>query len=478
MSRTLLLGLCALLVTACGSADGPNDPSGDLASGGDLGAADGDAIGGGDGDAGRGDASGGDGRSGGDTSGGDTGPTRPQGREFNTAWVGGKCASASECSSSAFTRTAECETQGFPNGFCTQDCTLGSAGRYICPDDTASADASGTKCVADDAGDPKCVGLCDFDLSPTGCRPGYVCVLQQRYETSTEDQIFPVCMPEATQRWPGTPAPPFDIGAACLNGTTCSNLACLKFSGGYCTKLGCELAGCPSGSTCFQIGSGDNAYTACLKDCAHPSECRAPEGYICPQDADACVPNMAPPPHDPSVAAADCQQAWGTAGSGLHACDTVPDQYVVVNKRARNIALCNAGVVVATFNTGLGFSPTGDKQLEGDGRTPEGTFYVARRLPTSDYYRAFLVSYPDKADAAWGYSNGHITASVKGQIDAAQDGCNEPPQNTSLGGFIEIHGEHRAGSGDWTWGCMALENGQVDQLWATIDTRDTIVIKP
>jgi hypothetical protein len=179
---------------------------------------------------------------------------------------------------------------------------------------------------------------------------------------------------------------------------------------------------------------------------------------------------------DSSVGAADCTDAWGTAGSGLSPCDTVKDSYLVVHKSARNLALCEAGALVSNFEMGLGFAPVGDKTHEGDGKTPEGVFYVASLVPNSSYYKAFLVSYPDKGDAARGLTAGIITQAQKDAIDTAQDTCTVPPQTTALGSYIEVHGH--GGTSDWTLGCMAISNAGIDSLWAALGQNDTIVVLP
>jgi hypothetical protein len=241
---------------------------------------------------------------------------------------------------------------------------------------------------------------------------------------------------------------------------------------GYCTKSYCDTTGCPEGSTCFGFSGGE---TFCLQECAGDGECRTSEGYECDLD-DTCWPNNDAPSWNASVGAADCASAWGTNGSGLSPCDSTKDDYVVLRKSARNLALCNRGALVQSYRMGLGFAPLGDKQVEGDGKTPEGVFYIPQLVPNSDYYKAFLVSYPDKADATRGVSGGNITQAQKGAHDSAQDQSKTPPQSTGLGGWIEIHGE--GGSSDWTLGCAALDNSAVDVLWSTLGVRDTIVILP
>lgn len=182
------------------------------------------------------------------------------------------------------------------------------------------------------------------------------------------------------------------------------------------------------------------------------------------------------PRWDPSVGAADCTAAWGNAGDKLSPCDTVKDDYVVVHKSKRNVALCKSGKLVKNLRSALGSKPVGDKSKEGDGKTPEGVFYVPRVLPNSSFYKAFLISYPSLDAASRGFAAGLISSSVRTQIQNAHASCTEPPQNTPLGGEIEVYGN---GSGeDWTSGCVALEDKDVDVLWSAIGAGDSIVIIP
>jgi len=392
--------------------------------------------------------------------------------ELNVGWIGGACAVPGDCTD---VTGATCETASFPGGFCTVDCDV------YCPDAVGGyGTGTGntiTRCIVDDLGNGRCVGECDFEQSPTGCRPGYTCVLRQR--DGQPDSIYPVCLPADSQGWPGEPAPAFDIGEACSADGDCANLYCMGMPGGYCAKAMCSVAGCPAGSTCYSL-SGDSA-TVCLQDCSSDGECRTGEDYVCMDDADPdslgdyC--GYQPPPHswDPSVGAADCASALA---AGLSPCDLVVDDYIVVNKAARNLALCDSsGGLVQNFSAGLSsFAPSGDKEREGDGKTPEGVFFNARLVPNSSYYKAFSVSYPDAADATRGLTNSWISQSVHDQIVTAQNNCTLPPQQSELGGLIEVHG--MGGSNDWTLGCVAIDSSGIDALWAVLEVGDSIVVLP
>jgi hypothetical protein len=393
------------------------------------------------------------------------------GVEINQTWIGGACDGPWDCSNADLSQAATCLTSGFPNGFCTQDCAQSGSGSWVCPDTDygVTTGATTSRCITTADGSPTCTAECDFTLSPTGCRPGYACFLRSRH--GEPEKIYPICLPTDAGGWPGEPAKGFDIGDACGMDTDCESLLCLQMPGGYCTKVYCEQSGCPSGSTCYYF---ENFGTACLDDCTSDSQCRENEGYTC-DDWGSCWPAEGPvvTDWDPSVAAGDCASAWA---GGLSPCDAVGDDYVVANKGARNMALCQGGQEVASFHMGLGFAPTGDKLVEGDGKTPEGSFYVAQLVPDSQYYKAFLLSYPDAGDAAWGYGQGLISAADKSSIESAQSSCLTPPQTTALGSYIEIHGE--GGGQDWTWGCLAIENFELDQIWAVLTPGDTIVVKP
>ena len=196
-------------------------------------------------------------------------------------------------------------------------------------------------------------------------------------------------------------------------------------------------------------------------------------------DADVAVSgsfSLLDPRWDPGVGEADCASAWGNAGEKLSSCDTTKDTYVVVHKRMRNVALCKKGTLLKNLRAGLGSQPVGDKSKEGDGRTPEGVFYVPRLLPSSRYYKAFLISYPSLDAAARGERNGLITSSVRAQIESAHAACVAPPQNTALGGDIELHGS--GSTADWTLGPIALDNAGIDLLWGAIGVGDTVVVLP
>ncbi|MCP4872092.1 MAG: L,D-transpeptidase family protein [Proteobacteria bacterium] len=140
---------------------------------------------------------------------------------------------------------------------------------------------------------------------------------------------------------------------------------------------------------------------------------------------------------------------------------------LVVRKADRRMEVVSPpgpdGHIVRSYRIGLGFAPEGDKERQGDGKTPEGSFTITRLIPKSQYYKAFLINYPDPADAARGLEAGIIDAATKKKIDDAHTKGSTPPQYSDLGGLIEIHG--MGGSSDWTLGCVAADNAVIDELW-------------
>ena len=398
-----------------------------------------------------------------------TDATLPQGVELNTAWIGGACGEASDC---ADVSDALCLDDGFPGGSCSTPCEI------FCPDAVGGyGDGTGmtvSRCVDDANGDGFCVAGCDFDQSPTGCRPGYACTRRPR--DGRPDEIVEVCLPDTGTGWPGEAAPQSDVGDACEGDSDCAYYDCVAgLPGGYCSKAMCNLSGCPDGSTCYRIGSGSDYM--CIQDCSDSSECREDEGYVCDAD-DTCWTDGNQQPSgnwDPTVGEAACADAWN---AGLSPCDDVPDSYLVVSKSARNLALCNGGALVNNFHIGISPPPddVGDKVREGDGKTPEGVFYVANLVPNSSFYKAFLISYPDAQDAERGLSAGLIDQAQHDAIVNAQSNCEIPPQTTDMGSYVEVHGNFPGY--DWTLGCVSVSDADMDVLWASMGLHDTMVIKP
>jgi L,D-peptidoglycan transpeptidase YkuD (ErfK/YbiS/YcfS/YnhG family) len=149
---------------------------------------------------------------------------------------------------------------------------------------------------------------------------------------------------------------------------------------------------------------------------------------------------------------------------------------VFVYKEKRRLYVIQSNVLVRDYPIGLGFHPTGDKEKEGDGRTPEGKFFVCVKKPNSRFQKSLGLSYPDKKHAERAFFAGVIAPMEFRDILLAFENKATPPWNTALGGQIFIHagGAHR----DWTEGCVALYNSDMDELFQITSVGTPVSIRP
>jgi len=135
--------------------------------------------------------------------------------------------------------------------------------------------------------------------------------------------------------------------------------------------------------------------------------------------------------------------------------------HILIEKSANTLTASLDGEIVMQAQISLGFSPTGDKQQEGDGKTPEGLFSIDRRNPRSSFYLSLGIDYPQPEDIARAKAAG---------LDP--------------GGDIFIHGQPNALdhlvtlNGDWTEGCIAISNEQMAQLWSLAPIGTLVEIRP
>jgi murein L,D-transpeptidase YafK len=136
---------------------------------------------------------------------------------------------------------------------------------------------------------------------------------------------------------------------------------------------------------------------------------------------------------------------------------------VVVRKGARALELYHGTQLLRRYAIALGRVPLGHKQQEGDGRTPEGRYVLDYRNPRSSYHKALHISYPSATD----------TSAAQGR-------------GVSPGGFIMVHGV-RNGLGfvgrlhrlfDWTDGCIAVTDAEIDEIWHSVPDGTPIEIEP
>jgi murein L,D-transpeptidase YafK len=142
---------------------------------------------------------------------------------------------------------------------------------------------------------------------------------------------------------------------------------------------------------------------------------------------------------------------------------TLPADRVVVLKKQRALQLLNGGKVVKSYQIALGADPVGPKTQQGDHKTPEGTYVLDSRNARSHFYKSIHISYPSQRDRAAARKRG-----------------------VSPGGDVYVHGlpngygfvgaAHRAR--DWTDGCIAVTNAEIDEIWKAVRDGTPIEIRP
>ncbi|MGI8669408.1 MAG: L,D-transpeptidase family protein [Aridibacter sp.] len=149
---------------------------------------------------------------------------------------------------------------------------------------------------------------------------------------------------------------------------------------------------------------------------------------------------------------------------------------IIVKKKERKLELFDVEKLIKTYKIALGFAPVGDKEIQGDGKTPEGDFYIFTKNPESKFYLSLGVSYPNIEDAARGREKEIITQEEHDLIVQAINDKKMPLQNTKLGGEIYLHGHGNLA--DWTHGCVALTNADIKELFDTIPVGTLVKIVP
>ena len=149
---------------------------------------------------------------------------------------------------------------------------------------------------------------------------------------------------------------------------------------------------------------------------------------------------------------------------------------LVISKKKRLLQIFDGDKLIKFYNTAFGFAPNGDKEIEGDGKTPEGEFYIFTKNPNSKFYLSLGLSYPNIEDAMRGLQQGIISREEHDEITAATAEKRMPPQNTKLGGEIYIHGGGTAS--DWTAGCIALDNEEMKEVFDALAVGSPVTIKP
>ncbi|MCE5241615.1 MAG: L,D-transpeptidase [Syntrophobacteraceae bacterium] len=150
---------------------------------------------------------------------------------------------------------------------------------------------------------------------------------------------------------------------------------------------------------------------------------------------------------------------------------------IFVYKNQRRLLLIQDETLIRDYPVGLGPSPTGDKCYRGDGRTPEGEFFICSKNPNSNYYKSFGISYPDAKRAKDALIAGTISWNdYQNIVNTSSQHNTLPTWNTPLGGAIMIHGG--GAYKDWTLGCIAVSNSIMDELFPVIPLGTPVKILP
>jgi murein L,D-transpeptidase YafK len=136
---------------------------------------------------------------------------------------------------------------------------------------------------------------------------------------------------------------------------------------------------------------------------------------------------------------------------------------ILVEKSRRELSVFNGGKMLKTYHVALGRNPVGAKEEEGDLKTPEGFYYVDGRNPQSNYHLALHVSYPSAEDTARAAAR-----AVSAGSDIMIHGL--PNERGWIGAF------HRRR--DWTAGCIALTNEEIEELWRVTPDGTPVEIRP
>ncbi len=135
--------------------------------------------------------------------------------------------------------------------------------------------------------------------------------------------------------------------------------------------------------------------------------------------------------------------------------------YMLVEKEKRTLSVFHNEKLLKVYKIALGSNPVGHKQQEGDGRTPEGIYKISLKNPKSSFYLSLKISYPNEQDQK--------SAQMRG---------------VSPGGDIFIHGLRFGVVGalhrrwDWTQGCIALTNEEIQEIFAATEVGAVVEIRP
>ena len=158
---------------------------------------------------------------------------------------------------------------------------------------------------------------------------------------------------------------------------------------------------------------------------------------------------------------------------------------LLISKQNKELIVEKSGEFVKKYRIASGKGGEGTKRRRGDNKTPLGTYRVTHLKESSRFHYFIQLDYPNLIDAWYGYKNKIIDGSEFKEIATAYKNREVPPQDTELGGFIGIHGIGEVNEKkltihqelNWTEGCIALTNEEVNELKKFIDVGTTVIIK-
>lgn len=183
-------------------------------------------------------------------------------------------------------------------------------------------------------------------------------------------------------------------------------------------------------------------------------------------------------------------------GGPLHAwtADRSPDDHrgtkIVVHKDSQILELFRDGGKIREYRVCLGVNALGHKRITGDQKTPEGRYFVCYKSTESQFHRFLGISYPGEEDAQHAFRQGVISLDDRDSIIAAVRSGQKPPWNTRLGGWVGIHGYPTDSvrrlwislffpkPHNWTDGCVALWNFEVEDLFLQVPVGTPVHILP
>lgn len=158
--------------------------------------------------------------------------------------------------------------------------------------------------------------------------------------------------------------------------------------------------------------------------------------------------------------------------------------WIRIAKKSQTLYVYEGSELLQKLPVDLGYNYFADKERRGSmtnrdhWRTPEGQFFVVRRNDRSQFYKALVLNYPNEETAEAGLKRGLISREEHAAIVKAERESRVPPMNTALGGWIEIHGNGTGARSNWTQGCIALRDAEMDRLWTWVQLGAPVLIEP